>query len=236
MSKKFLISLAPLLAVVAFAVMPVAAQAAPHWYICKHETTATHEYTDSACSVKLAGKGEYERSRLPFEVEKVVKKTRVKTFGVLTLTNATLGKVKCFVDDHGKIWNTLLAEVGKDEIQVFENYECESVGETCKAGLAVTSEGLPWASELVAGPPIRDKITGIKIRVKCTNPEVNTVFEGELTPEFVNGTQANGGVSFAEFGTGSGHLTSSLVGEGTVTGKDYIIGVENAEQILVINP
>jgi len=32
MSKKLLISLAPLLAIAAFAVMPVAAQAAPHWY------------------------------------------------------------------------------------------------------------------------------------------------------------------------------------------------------------
>ncbi len=46
MTRKVYSAIVPLLAMVAFAVMPVAAQAAPHWYICKHETAATHEYTD----------------------------------------------------------------------------------------------------------------------------------------------------------------------------------------------
>jgi hypothetical protein len=237
MSKKLYGALLPILAVAAFGMAPAVAQAQPHWYICEKKATAVHEYVDSACSIKEAGKGFYERVRLPFNEGTV--KVRVKTFGVLTLTNATAGKIKCFVDDHGKIWNFSAATNGRDEVQVFENYECESVGATCKAGLAVTSEGLPWPTELVTGPPIRLKIgtaaVPIKIRVKCTEPALNVVFEGELTPLWVNGTQANGGVSFVEFGEGSGSLTSTI-GAGTVTGVDYVIGVEHAENILVINP
>jgi hypothetical protein len=238
MSKKFYAAFVPLLAAVAFAAVPATSQAAAHFFICKHEAAPTHEYTDSACSVKKTGTGEYERMELPFEVGGVLTKVRVTTFGVLTLHNATAGEIKCFVADHGKIWNVNEATVGKDEVQVFENYECESIGAVCKAGLEVSSEGLIWPTELVTGPPIRVKIGSaakpIKIRVKCTNPVLNALFEGELTPKFVNGTQANGGVSFAEFDTpGSGALNSTAIGAGNVTGKDYIIGTENAENILV---
>jgi hypothetical protein len=235
MSKKLYAAFVPLLAVVAFVAMPAAAQAAPHWYICKHETAATHEYTDSACSVKLTGKGEYERLRLPFTSAK----TRVKTFGVLTLTNATLHSAKCFVDDHGKIWNKALAEPGFDEIQVFENYECTPEPATaCTGVLTVTASGLPWASELteaVAGTP-RDKISGIHVTLKCTEPVAEFEFTGTLEPKIINGTQKNGGVSFAEFDATAGTLSNPTVGTATVTGKDYFIGVENAEQVLVLNP
>jgi hypothetical protein len=234
MSRKLYTVLLPVVAIAAMAMTAGVAQAAAHWEVCEKKATAVHEYVDSACSIKEAGKGFYEKVALPFN--EGATKVRVKTFGVLTLTNATAGKIRCFVDDHGKIWNFSAVTTGKAEVQVFENYECESVGATCKAGLAVTSEGLPWPSELVTGPPIRVKIgtaaIPIKIRVKCTNPVLNVVFEGELTPLWVNGTQANGGVSFAEFDTpGSGSLASTL-GAGTVTGNDFVIGVEHAENIL----
>jgi len=240
MSKKLYGLLLPLLAVVAFASMAGAAQAAPHFYKCEHFAAKTHKWVDSACSVESGTNvGEYERSRLPFTGAK----TRVKTFGVLTIHNEHIGEVKCFVDDHGKVWNTLLAEPGFDEVQFFENYECESSTSPCTSGWVLTSEGLPWPTELLAGPPIRDKIgtaaTPVKIKVVCTSLAVNEVFHGELTPKYVNGTQANGGTSFVEFDTpGSGHLEPTVVATGpaTVTGKDFIIGVENAEQILVINP
>jgi len=201
MSKKFLMSFAPLVAVVAFALAPAAAQAVPHWYV--------------------------NGTRLPFTSAK----TRIKTFGVLTLHNATLGEVKCFVDDHGKIWNVNLTTAGMDEVQVFENYECEAKPTACP-GITVTAEKLPWLTELteVAGV-IRDKIKGIQVKVVCPGV-VEATFTGELTPKIVNSAT----VSFAEFDTpGSGSLTSTL-GPGNVTGKDFLIGIENAEIITAKNP
>jgi hypothetical protein len=233
MSKKIYGALVPILAVVAFASISGVAQAAPHWYVCKHEAAKTHKWTDSSCSVENAKtEGEYERVRLPFNEEK----TRVKTFGKLTLEASNGATITCFVDDHGKIWNTILANPGLDEIQVFENYECTS--NFCEEGLASTAEGLPWPTELVAGPPIRDKIGSaakpVKIRLTCTKPATNLLFEGTLEPEFVNGTQANGGTSFTSFSKTAGLKSGTITA--TVTGRDYVIGVENAEQILVFNP
>ncbi len=61
---------------------------------------------------------------------------------------------------------------------------------------------------------------------------------GELTPLRVNGTQANGGVSYLEFDTpGSGSLASTPnVGAYNFTGKVSVIGAEAGEGILVFNP
>jgi hypothetical protein len=231
MSKKLYGALLPVIAVVAFASISGAAQAAPHWYKCVHVGGGASQYRDSSCSEKT-GTGEYERVRLPFTEEKL----RVKTFGKLALEASNGATINCFVDDHGKIWNTILEKPGLDEVQVFENYECTS--NFCETGLAATSEGLPWPTELVAGPPIRDKIGSaakpVKIRLTCTKPATNLLFEGTLEPEFVNGTQANGGTSFTLFSATAGLKAGTVTA--TVTGRDYIIGVENAEQILVFNP
>lgn len=234
MSRKIYAALLPLLAVIAFASMSGAAQAAPHWYICKHETVATHEWSDSACSVASAKKGEYERVRLPFNE---AEKTRVTTFGKLTLEASTGATVTCFVSDRGKIWNVALTTNGLDEITAFENYECTS--NFCETGLSVTAEGLPWPTELLAGPPVKVRIgtaaKPVKIRLKCTTPtEVNLLFEGTLEPEWVNGTQTNGGTSFVNFAKTAGLKAGTVTA--TVLGRDFVIGTENAEQILVLNP
>jgi len=227
-------ALLPVLAVVAFASLGGVAQAAPHWYKCEHFTTKTHKFTDSSCSVTNAKtEGEYELTRLPFEKEGKLTKLRVKTFGVLTLTDGTI-IVICFVDDHGKIWNKALAEPGFDEIQVFENYECES--SACSGTISIAAEKLPWLTELIAGPPIKDKITGIQIKLSCSSPAFSETFTGTLEPEWVNGTQANGGTSYTEFVAASGKLKGAVSGEATVSGKDYVIGVEHAEQIKIENP
>jgi len=227
MSKKLYAAFVPLLAVVAFALAPAAAQAEPHWYKCEHLGGATHKFKDSSCS-EATTTGEYELTRLPFTSVK----TRVKTFGVLTLTDSTL-VIKCFVDDHGKVWNTALTSPGLDEVQVFENYECESTSCPSPNVVTVAAEKLPWASELVG---TKDKISGIQIKASCSSGAFSETFSGTLEPNVVNGKQSNGGTTFTEYSAASGKLKGAVTGEATVSGKDYIIGVENAEEIDVVNP
>jgi hypothetical protein len=222
MSKKLYAALLPVLAVVAFASMTGAAQAAPHWYVCEKLATETGKFTDPDC--EAAGKGFYELKRLPFTSAK----TQVVTWGRLTLTASNGVVYKCKVIDAGNIWNVALASAGRDNIEVFQNYECTSA--QCEKGPTITSLGLPWETELLAGPPIRDSIKGIRIVIKCEKPALELEFTGELTPEIVNGSP-----TVAKFGVGSGSLKSGTL-TGEVTGTDRIVGFENAENIDVFNP
>jgi hypothetical protein len=220
--------LAPLLAVAAFAIAPAVAQAEPHWYSCHEVAAGTGKYTDPDCTNKV--KGNFELTRLPFTSAK----TQVISWGKLTIHNAVLGEFTCKVIDAGNVWNVALASHGLEEVEVFTLYECTSAG--CKQGLEVTSEGLPWPTELiVVAGVIRVKIgtaaKPIKSRLKCAEPVVNLLFEGQLTPRWVNNSP-----SFAEFGEGSGELTNPEIGALTVTGKDKILGFENQEEIQVFNP
>jgi|ERR1017187_6046990 hypothetical protein len=227
MSKKLYAALLPLLAVSVFAIAPAAAQAAPHWYSCHAVAAGTGKYIDADCTKKE--KGNFELTRLPFTEAK----TQVITWGKLTLTNATLGKVTCKIIGAGNVWNTLLANPGLNNVEAFTLYECTST--TCEGTLTAPTAGLPWPGELLAGPPIRLKIgtaaTPMSLTLKCTKPAVEITMTGELTPEFVNSSP-----SYVEFGAGSGHLTSSVFGEFTWTGKLKILGFENQEEIQVFNP
>jgi hypothetical protein len=209
MSKKMYALLLPALAVAAMAVTAGAAQAAPHWYS--------------------------NGTRIPF---RNTPKVQVISWGTLTLTNATLGTLTCKVSDAGNIWNPASEGNGLDEIVLFNNYECSiSPAAACEAGLAVTASGLPWATELFVDTEgvIRDRIKGIKVTVTCTKPVVSLLFEGELTPKWVNGTSA-AKPSFAEFDSKSGHLTNGSVGEAKVGGKDKVLGFEEQELITLANP
>ncbi len=202
MSKKILMSLAPLFAVAAFAILPATSQAAYHWYV--------------------------GGTRLPFTSAK----TEVSSYGKLTLeVPAAALTVKCNVLNEGNIWNTVLAEVGKDEITNFLNNKCTSTP-ACTGVLTVTAEGLPWPTELSAAAPAKDKITGIKVKVVCTAPALSETFSGSLEPAYVNGTP-----SYAEFkGAESGHLTGPTLGEATVKGKVFIAVTETAANVTVANP
>jgi hypothetical protein len=209
MYKKLYGLLLPVLAVAAFGSIAGAAQAAPHWYS--------------------------NGTRIPF---RNTPKAQVITWGTLTLANATLGTITCKVSDAGNIWNPAGEGNGLDEIVLFQNYECSVVPSTaCEAGLAVTASGLPWATELFvdAKGVIRDRVKGVKVTVTCTKPVVSLLFEGELTPKWVNGTSA-AKPSFIEFDAESGHLTNGTVGEGKVGGKDKVLGFEEQELITVANP
>lgn len=234
MSKKLYGLLLPVLAVLAFAGMSGAAQAAPHWWNCHEVAAGTGKFTDPDCT--KAGAGNYELTRLPFTSAK----TPVVTFGTLTLTVGA-DTITCRVSDAGNVWNTLISNPGLDEIVQFQNYACTiAPAAACTAGLELTASGLPWSTELneVEEPVgsgkfvLRDKIKGIKVTFKCTAPmAINEVFEGELNPKFTNNSP-----SFVEFDAAAGHLTSAHLGNGTVGGKDKILGFENGEQIQVFNP
>jgi hypothetical protein len=206
MSKKLYGAIMPLLAVAAFLGTAAAAQAAPHWYS--------------------------EGTRLPFTSAK----TQDVTWGKLKLTASTGLVLECKVVDAGNVWNTTLAAAGRDNLEVFQAYECHSVPESTCASVTVTTNKLPYESELteaVAGT-IRDKFTVAELVVVCgTNPAV--VFSGTLEPKVVNGSSA-AKPTVLEFGTGSGTLTASGGVTATVEGKDRLVGFENSEVLTAKNP
>lgn len=210
MSRKFLLSFAPLLAVVAFAVMPAIAQAQPHWY----------------SNGVLIAPGTKAKPKV----------VAVKTKGTLTL-HALGNEITCKVKDKGSIWNPAGGGPGEDEITEFVNSECTSTVAICAAGekLEVIALNLPWYSLLLAGPPIRDEIyaevggvkKGIEVAIECSKT-VKDVFTGILTPKI--------GTSVAEFGEGSGELKDPEGHVGTVTGNDTLEGPAGDETITVKNP
>lgn len=218
MSKKLYGLLLPVLAMVAFASMSAAAQAAPQWHICAKVAPHTGLYNNDSCT-ELGGIESYELKLL------TATKVHVSTFGRLTLTAHGGAIVTCWVSDRGLIWNE--GGAGKDEITGFENYECES--NFCTAGLALTAGGLPWHTKLVAGPPIRDEIEKVQVTLKCTTPARNLTFEGTLKPAWVNDDP-----SFAEFEANSGVLTEKATGEtAAVSGDDFTVETAAANNVIV---
>ena len=196
----------------------------------KHESAATHKFSYSERQKEVANTGNWEWVK-PANGE--ANKVQIITFGKLTLTASNGLVIVCKAIDAGNIWNE--AATGKDNIEAFVNYECvsEPVASCAPGGVTVTSTAstaTPWATELteVGGKPF-DKIKGINITVTCNGTPV--VFEGELTPEIVNGTETE--PTFAKFVAGSGTLTSPSGLTGTVSGSDRLLGFEHGEDIRV---
>lgn len=231
MSKKLYAALLPVLAVVAFASMSGAAQAAPHWYACQKLATETGKFTDSEC--QKAGKGFWELKRLPFSETKF----QVITFGTLKLTFGGL-TFTCKVSDAGNIWNPVGEGTGKDEITQFANYECTEPADKClEPAIEAVPASLPWPTELVAGTPIKDKIgtvaKPIEITVLCSKAAV-ALFKGQLEPNMVNPTESE--PLFAEFTGTTGELENAAKEKAKVEGEDRILAFEHGEEIAVKNP
>jgi hypothetical protein len=213
MPKKILISLAPLLAVAAFAVLPAVASAAPHWYS--------------------------NGTRIPFRNTPKVAVTTHSTPAGLSLV--ALGHtINCTVKDTGNIWNPANEGAGKDEITGFTNEACVATPPVCEVGSVELVPGkLPWATHLATGP--RDVIEGIEIKLECSGTVVD-IFTGSLSTNFHNGTTGTlAGCtaetdSYAEFDAESGHLTDPEGHEATATGRDCIWGPAGDEVITVKNP
>jgi hypothetical protein len=211
MYRKLIMSLAPLLAITAFVVIPAAAQAAPKWEHCVAKSIG--KFKDHTCSGTTVANGGWEWEVIPTTTATSQTKEQVKTHGVLTLTGNNGLVIVCQVNDKGVIWNE--SGVGKDEVTEFVNSNCKAEPEKCKPGTIVAS-GLPWKTELelVAGV-IRDKITGVTITVNC-GPGEEPTLTGNLTPKIINSNP-----TFAEFGAGSGELVAGAL-KGTVSGKDVL--------------
>jgi hypothetical protein len=217
MNKKLLMSLAPLLAVAAFALAPTAAQAA-HW-----NKNGTLVGPNPGVQVMTWGK----------LTLKIVK------------GGVPGGFFTCKVADAGNVWNPEGGGAGEDQMVLFAFYECESEG-ICPAGLQaeVVAENLPWATLLteVEPPTIRDEIKGIKLLVKCVNAkkveaELKFLEKGSLKP---HGNKGTSGLhpGFLEFDGSSGELEQEGSG-GTITAKlegvDKILGF-NAQELINMIP
>jgi hypothetical protein len=230
MSKRFYAAFVPLLAVVAFAAMPATSQAAFHWYKCEHFAAATHKFSDSECQKAVANTGNWEWTRLPFTSAK----TQIITFGKFTITLPAVGiTITCKVLEAGNIWNVIEPTVGRDNIEVYVNYECTSA--QCTSFLSFVPKNVPWETELAAGPI--DKIgtvaKPIEITITC-NTTVLT-YKGQLSPRVVNSTETE--PTFEEFTAATGELEEPNMGlKLKVEGKDRILGFEHGEDIQVKNP
>ena len=157
MRRRFLISFAPLLAVVALAVAPAIAQAAPHWYL-------------GSTPLK--------------EGKKMTVKTRGTL--VFSIPGTTI-QVTCAVTDVDVLLNPTGGGAGTDSMKVFKLSGCgpnpcpvNSAG--VQGALQVTALKLPWATKLVEIPPIADEISGIELVFSCKKTGVLITVSGTLFP------------------------------------------------------
>lgn len=220
MTRKLIMSLTPLLAVVAFAIIPAVAQGAV-WEHCE-KGKGTEEFKTHKCSEKAAGGGWVWRV-IP---QGKANAEQVKSHGRLLLVDATvisgqIIEIECAGNDQERIWNAfnqLGVLQGYDEITAFKNEQCKSnVG----CAVTVTSENLPWPTELteaVAGT-IRDKISGIKVVIKLTGCVLATTltYTGTLEPQIVNGNP-----TVAKFDASAGELKAGGTSKGKIIGEDVI--------------
>jgi len=246
MSKKLFISLAPLVVVAAFAVMPVAAQAAaPHFY-------------SAGTEIK------------PGTVVPVV------SWGGKTNLSQTsnIGEINCRGVGGGTLENPVGGGAGEGISRESTFFECKS--EKCEKAAtedgipltpyATTNEGtnalegkpLAWKNILTGGPgateiseTIGEPFSGtfgkptageIVADVNCETPPgfephivgVAAKFEGELNPKMKNGAKEGSKPSEAVFsGAPTGALHSEVGGEGTNSGSVKFEGYNLQELITV---
>jgi hypothetical protein len=147
----------------------------------------------------------------------------VKTAGSVAFTLTGVGAsntIKCKLTDQEVIENPVGGGAGTDLMTAFQLTNCTGKPQPCTtSAITAVVTKLPWATELVAGPPIRDVIKGIEVEFKCTSSggHVGT-YEGELAPEV--------GASVLTFSPGSGQLEEPpLTGKtATLTGTDKLTG------------
>ncbi len=163
MSKK-LLGLVPLLIVTAFAAIPAAAQAAPHWY--------KKNVMVGSAPVTVATKGAFTLAT----ANEVIK---CKVSDGEEIWNPSIAAA-------GQDLITSISFSGCKAKPL-------SSAATCAKGpVTVIPTGLPWGSELIPGTPIRDEIR-MKINVGCTAGTPPTEWGGALTPEVGNGMLVFGG-------------------------------------------
>ncbi len=153
----------------------------------------------------------------------------VQTKGTLTLhvmSGAT--SVTCKVKDSETVENPVGGGAGTDTMSAFTFSGCKATPKLCGKGeKPEVHANPPWSSKLVAGPPVRDEIAGIELKLVCRQAAAEHVLDvltGSLTPEVGN--------SALEFGAGSGELSESVGGvKATVTGTDKLKGPKKDREI-----
>jgi hypothetical protein len=232
MNSKFL-GLAPLLAIVAFAVMPAAAQAAPHFY--KNHVGLPAE---------SGGPG--------------AEGLDIMAWGKLVLETKTIGTITCQNEFGGDAYNPEGPEgaaPGEGKVDAYAVYDCtnEDCEVALKSKMEIVPEGLnkfgEWETKLIepeagvirlkSGNQIPESPTQIKFLIACPPAglgEIKTPSRGELTPKLKNGTLIGSAPSKIEFGVGSGELELAGVKEGKVNGSLKAMGYSEGEIITTSNP
>jgi hypothetical protein len=233
MFRKLFISLAPLLAIAAFAVMPVAAQATGHYYSngVKMAEGAPKTVTEWG-TLTLAGvKG-----------------------GVLP------SHVTCHIAAGGTVENPVGASAGVGDTQVFVAYDCENEN-ICPPGAVpqLTAEKLKVFDHVIAGgwPSVltepspgvwRSEMSKVAFNVGCgepvgstTGPLVEIGGYGKETPGLLLKPQTHAGTNAAHpggvlfGGAGSGELETELIPGNTlaIEGELKTLGYSAQELINV---
>jgi hypothetical protein len=137
------------------------------------------------------------------------------TFVVTPVSGKPL-KTKCNVVDRELIENPIGGGPGVDTMTSFSISGCTGKA-ACSTGalIAFQAAGLPWASELLPGPPIRDEIKGVEIQEQCSGAVLST-YTGTWAPE-VKGANL-------KFGPGSGVLEDALKNKLEIKGNDKLLG------------
>jgi hypothetical protein len=163
MRKRFLTGLAPLLAVTAFAVVPAAAQAAPHWYKKGVLVGAVPITVATSGAITFTPPGAIIKCKASDAEE--IWNPAGGAAGQDLVTSFTL--TKC--------------------VNKMASSACP------KGTAEVLANGLPWPSHLIPGTPIRDEIQKMRFLIKCIPGTPGDEFEGSLTPEVGNGKLIFGG-------------------------------------------
>ena len=204
MSKKLLISLAPLAVTAAFAVMPASALAVPHAY---------------QNGSKIA-----EAEPLPTISWGNIKLTNA-TLGEVECHNAVGG-----VSENPAGGGAAVGKVESFNPYSCVAEGCASLGGKIK----VLPEKLPWAVEVIEESGVfRNKTTGVNVTIDCEGV-ISVLFHGENKPKAKNGSAIGSKPSEAEFDEGSGSLESEVGpgktgGKLVVQGykKEEVIAIKN---------
>jgi hypothetical protein len=229
--RKFL-TLTALVAIAAFAVIPAAAQAEPHFY-------SNHV----ALPAESGGPGAEGKD--------------IIAWGKLVLVTKTIGTITCQNEFGGDAYNPggATGAAGESKVDAYAVYDCtnEDCEVALKSKMEIVPEGLnkfgEWESKLTepeleiirlkVGNTTPESPTQIKFLIACPPNglgEIKTPSRGELTPKLKNGTLIGSAPSKIEFGAGSGELELAGVREGAVTGALKVMGYNEAEIISTSNP
>jgi hypothetical protein len=198
--KKQFAAIVPLLAVVAFMVVPAAAQAVPHWYKKGVLVGSVPVPVKTAGALTLNALGTTVKCKVTDSEE------------IWNPASGGPGQDLVTAFATSKCKTTAVSPV------------CP------KGPAEVIANGLPWPSHLFTTPPpgsvIRDEIEKIRLLFRCIPGTPGDEFEGSLTPEVGNGVLIFGGPGGGQLLDGSSNpmtVTGSdklIAPPGKITAKD----------------